>query len=463
MNLTRFLPTLAFAALSVFGSSATAAPGDLDLSFGGTGKLTTDILGNNDIGYSVAIQNDGKILVAGHAILSGSYAFSVARYNTDGSLDGNFNGNGKVTTDFGSGDDYVRSVVVQDDGKILVAGSARVGSGDDFALVRYNADGSLDLNFNGTGKVTTAIGSADDYGNSVTVQSDGRIVVAGSSFIGDSYEFAVVRYNADGSLDLSFNGTGMTTTNFALGEDVGNSVVALSDGRIVVAGYAYNGANYDFALVRYDANGSLDTSFNGTGKVITAVGSRDDVAYGVALQTDGRIVVAGYSVVTENNADFSVARYNVDGSLDMSFNGTGVVTTAIGSGYDVGNSIVVQDDGKIVVAGTSSNGNDKDFALVRYGADGSLDSGFGDTGYVTTDFGNADDFGNSVGVQSDGSIVVAGYSYIGNNYDFSLARYEAIPEPSTFTLLNFAFASFLGFMRPRLKSKVRLAQVVASE
>ena len=270
-----------------------------------------------------------------------------------------------MTTAIGSFDDVGNSMAIQSDGKIVVAGYSSIGGYDNFALIRYNPNGSLDTSFNGTGKVTTAIGSVHDRGNSVAIQSDGKIVVAGYSQ-NSNYDFAVVRYNPNGSLDTTFNGTGKVTTAFGTSNDVGNSVAVQSDGKIVVAGQTIIGSNDDFALVRYNSNGSLDTNFNGAGKVTTAIGSFGDRAHSMAMLSDGKIVVAGESYMGGSAYDFALARYNSNGSLDTSFNGTGKVTTAFGSSDDIGNSVAVQSDGKLVVAGYALTGGNFNFALARY-------------------------------------------------------------------------------------------------
>ena len=319
--------------LLIATAPAFAAPGDLDLTFGTGGKVSTDF-GSSSKGGSVVVQSDGKILVAGYAGDDGvsplNVDFALARYNANGSMDTTFNGTGQVTTVYGNGVSFdVVSMAVQSDGKILVAGTTGTFPDYDFALVRYNADGSLDATFNGTGKLTTDIGGSYDYGFSVAVQSDGKILVAGYS----GGAFALVRYNANGSLDTTFNGTGKVTTYFLFGSSEGRSVAVQSDGKILVAGTSRVN-DLDFALVRYNANGSLDTTFNGTGMVITEIGSSigfsDDEGRSVAVQSDGKILVAGYTSnrsVYPTNFDFALVRYNANGSLDTTFNGTGKVTT----------------------------------------------------------------------------------------------------------------------------------------
>ncbi|MDD2780799.1 cadherin-like domain-containing protein [Sulfuricurvum sp.] len=384
----------------------------------------TLFMGNNisDVAKSVTVQADGKILVAGYSGNGPQYDFTLVRYNTDGSLDTTFSNNGMVKTDVGTSYDYGSSVTVQTDGKILVAGSSRNAAGnDDFALVRYNSDGSLDTTFSGDGIVTTAISTGYDNANSITVQPDGKILLAGSS--GVNTDFALVRYNRDGSLDKTFSGDGIVTTAIGTGYDSALSVTVQTDGKILAAGYSNNGTNNDFALIRYNSDGSLDTTFSGDGKVTTDFTANYDAGRSVTVQSDGKILVAGYNK-NGSNDDFALVRYNSDGSLDTTFNGDGKVTTAIGVGADGGYSVTVQPDGKILVAGVSKNGSNDDFAMVRYNSDGSLDTTFSGDGKVTTAIGTGSDVGYSVAVQADGKILVVGSSY-GSNSDFAVVCYNS--------------------------------------
>jgi uncharacterized delta-60 repeat protein len=387
-----------------------------------TGKVTTPVGGSQDFAYSVAVQPDGKIVVAGSSSNGANDDIALVRYNTDGTLDTTFNITGKVTTPIGSGFDEGLSLVIQSNGKIIVAGYTFNGTNDDFALVRYNTDGSLDTTFNGTGIVTTPIGSGDDLGIAVALQADGKIVVGGFSNNGMRNDFALARYKADGSLDTTFNTTGKVITSIGVLDDQTRSVAVQPDGKIVAAGYSHNGTDFDFAVARYKADGSLDQTFNGTGFVTTPVGTENDYAYSTVLQTDGKIVAAGRSYNGTDN-DVALARYNADGSLDTTFNTTGLVTTPIGAINDIAGSVVLQTNGKIVAAGSSDNGADGDFAVIRYNADGSLDTTFNATGIVTTPIGAGDDAAYFVALQPDGKIVAVGYSQNGTDYDFALARY----------------------------------------
>lgn len=348
------------------GGGSLPAPGSLDRSFNITGKVTTAIGASDDKVSAVAIQSDDKIVVAGFTFNGADDDFAVVRYNTDGSLDTTFNITGKVTTAIGTGDDQAMAVAIQSDDKIVVAGHTFNGADYDFAVVRYNTNGSLDTTFNTTGKVTTAIGASDDKVSAVAIQSDGKIVAAGWIFNGGAdFDFAVVRYNPDGSLDTTFDTDGKVTTAIGTGDDQAAAVAIQSDGKIVVAGHAFNGANYDFAVVRYNPDGSLDTTFNTNGKVSTAIEASNEAAYAVAIQSNGKIVAAGFSSNGPDD-DFAVVRYNTNGGLDTTFNGTGKVTTAIGTSDEDANAAAIQSDGKIVAAGYTLNGSDSDFAVVRY-------------------------------------------------------------------------------------------------
>lgn len=401
-----------------------AAPGDLDVtSFGsGTGKVITAIGSNNDLVSAVALQPDGKIVVAGSCLNGANNDFCIARFLPGGALDTSFNATGKVITAIGPGNDSASAVAIQPDGKIVVAGYCSNGSNNDFCIARYLASGALDTSFNSTGTVITPIGTSNDLAIAVALQPDGKIVIAGFCFDASTRNSCLARYLANGALDTSFNSTGTVVS------PVGSSAsLALQpDGKIVAAGPCYNGVNNDFCLARYLTNGALDASFNTTGAVVTAVGPSDDNASAVAIQVDGKIVVAG-ACSNGVNSDFCLARYHPDGTLDASFNATGTVMTAIGPGNDVASGLALQPDGKIVVAGTCSNGSNNDFCLTRYLANGALDASFNANGKVITDISSSPDNATTLALQPDGKMVVAGYCFGGSNYDFCLARYQGGP------------------------------------
>ncbi|MCP4103071.1 MAG: BspA family leucine-rich repeat surface protein, partial [Lentisphaerae bacterium] len=410
----------------------------------GDGVVTTPVgTGVDAQARSITLQDDGKVVVAGWSDSGNGYEFSLVRFNPDGTLDTTFDTDGIVTTDMASGtaDAFAHSVTVQSDGKILIAGYGLNGGGDnDFALVRYNSNGGLDTTFNTTGKVSTPIGTnTEDQAYSVTLQDDGKILVAGYSHNGIDNDLALVRYNSDGSLDVDFDGdtgtgNGIVTTDIGSAENYGYSVTVQSDGKILVAGSHFNGTDYDFAVVRYNSDGTLDVDFDGdtgTGNGIVttdigvAVGTTDDEDHGrsITLQSDGKILVAGWSDKA-GGRDFALVRYNTDGTLDTSFDTDGIVTTDVAPGnadayaYDV----TVQSDGKILVTGYGNAGaGNQEFMLVRYDSDGSRDTGFGSNGVVNNKVLGGADYAYSAAVQSDGKILVVG----NDSNDFELRRYNS--------------------------------------
>jgi uncharacterized delta-60 repeat protein len=402
-------------------SPATAAPGDLDPTFDGDGRVTTDFANNTDDAFAVAIQANGKIVAAGRSdVTNGDPRFALARYHPNGTLDTTFGGDGRVTTDFGAGFDSARAVAIQGDGKIVAAGFANVTGFFDFALARYNTDGSLDSTFDGDGMVTTDFAGNHDNSFAVAIQGDGKIVAAGSATVTGRPDFALARYNTDGSLDSTFDGDGKVTTDFDGGFDGADAVAIQGDGKIVAAGSAQVLFDTDFGLARYNADGTLDTTFDGDGKVTTDIaGDRDD-AFAMAIQGDGKIVAAGGANVF-GPFDFALARYNTDGSLDSTFDSDGKLTTDFDGSDDDAFGVVIQRDGKIVAAGRASF--TQVFALVRYNANGSLDTGFSEDGKVVTDFFGGSDQAHALAMQRDGKFVAAGCANCFAASDFALARY----------------------------------------
>ena len=351
-----------------------------------------------------------------------------------GSLDPDFNSGGMIpgtatipATDFGN----VRAMALQPDGKIVVAGSLS----NDFALARYNSDGTLDAAFNGTGIVTTDFGTYFDWATGVVVQPDGKLVVAGYGYSGTDNDIAVARYNSDGSLDSSFGKSGRLFTDFGSTSDHAGDLALQSDGKLVVSGYRdLGGGNFDYILARYNSDGNLDSSFGNGGLVTTALGSNNDWQTFLTLQPDGKIILA--SAYSSSGSDFIVARYTANGDLDTTFNPTGslsagVVTTDFGSGFEAATAVLVQPDGKIVAAGFSRDSNTS-IALVRYNADGSLDSGFGTGGKTLYNPGGTGDTPIYTAVlQPNGSIVVAGNHYTSTVNDAILVRFNPDGTPES--------------------------------
>lgn len=303
-------------------------------------------------------------------------------------------------------------------------------------LVLAGSPGDLDTTFNSTGVVTTSIGNSC-FGEDIALQSDGKIVIVGSTLL-SRWDFVLVRYNTNGSLDTSFDTDGKVITDLSTHDDGATAVAIQSDNKIVATGYALDNSkfNYSFAVVRYNDDGSLDSSFGNAGIVLTSITNYRDEANDMVLQPDGKIVVTGYAgySILGNNMDLALVRYNSDGSLDTSFDTDGKVITDFGSDLDVGNAVVVQADGKIVISGGTYNGVRNVFALARYNTNGSLDTTFNSTGVITTAVGNpmgpgsydnGNNYSKGVSIQPDGKIVVTGLYDNGTNYDVVILRYNS--------------------------------------
>ena len=428
-----------FAALSIgatAGALDTSFGGDgkvTDASFGGDGKVVTNLTRRNDFVSALAIQADGKIVLAGDG---------VARYNSDGTLDASFGVNGKVRTTNPEGPrawrhsfvdmfGFATGVAIQADGKIVVVGRGSGPHSDypGFALARWNSDGTLDTSFGVDGKVRTHFSAnSSDNASGVAIQADGKIVVVGVAGSGPDKHpvFALARYNSDGTLDASFGVNGKVMTDFTPRGDGAAGVAIQADGKIVVVGGAAGWGK--FALARYNSDGTLDASFGVDGKVMTDFTSGNDSATGVAIQADGKIVAAGVAGDYSGHSRFALARYNSDGTLDASFGVDGKVMTDFTSGNDYASGVAIQADGKIVAAGVAADqARNSKFALARYNSDGTLDASFGVDGKVMTDFTPRGDGASGVAIQADGRIVLAGTANVSSRSKMkvALARYLA--------------------------------------
>lgn len=397
-------------------------PGAPDPTFGFAGTVLFHPQPANILG-GLAIQADGKIVFDGSA----GDKVDVGRLNFNGSLDNSFGTNGFAYTTFPNNPNVNWDKAIALDGTQIVGGG---WGGSDvngfFEIARYNSDGSADSNF-GTGGIATPVFQNNDNGNAVAVQADGKILVGGfAQATNQPTSFCLVRLNTDGSLDTTFGAGGFLRTVFAQTNAQIEAVAIQSDGRIVVAGSVGN----DFGLARYNSDGSVDTKFNGTGYVLDpfidpplTITSADPHA--LAIQPDGKILAAGAGYGSLNV--LTLARYNSNGSLDTEFGLSGHASFWIpdpAAGAPAANAIVVQQNGKIVVAGGTNGGNGNTL-VVRYNPNGTLDTGFGVNGVVTTPGGPSDhSTAASVALQQDGKIVVGGTEYLSNGPWFAVRRYD---------------------------------------
>lgn len=415
--------------------------GSPDTSFDGNGWKTVDFIGGWDAGQAVAMQSDGSIVTA--SMVSDPQwdqpQFGAARLFPDGTLDPKFDGDGRVMTTLSgpSGDDLEDSLL-QADGKIVSVGYTEAGGNSTFVVTRQNPDGSLDTSFDGDGIQQIGMASEWWYATSLAIQFDGKIVVAGASEeMNGLSQMAAARLNADGSLDTSFDGDGIVEVLFPGAQGAYAQAVGIqANGKIVLGGSSENGST-DHGLARLNSDGTLDTSFGVGGRVMTDLffGSYEDIQ-ALLIQSDGGIVVAG-SVQGNSPEDFAVVRYTSAGDLDTTFSGDGIATTDFGFGSrDRASSLAIQSDGKLLVAGYSDVGGDRDVAIARYLVNGALDTSFDGDGMLLSDFSSGqDDRARDVAVRADGRIVVAGASRTSSeDYDFVLAIY--MPDGSLETAFN---------------------------
>jgi uncharacterized delta-60 repeat protein len=441
-----FVIAISLTVLASVAAAQTQLPaGSLDQSFGSAGKLALRHEYDAKLS-SVAVQSDGKIVVAGAiGLIAYKVLFVVARYNSDGTPDQGFGSNGMVITRFESSTNSASAIAIQPDGKIVVTGQLGGLQPNgvylrDFVVLRLNSDGSPDSGFGKNGEVTTDFAGAMDSSKALVLQADGKIVVGGSKST-SPYDLELARYNADGSLDKTFNSTGMVITPYSNDANSFNAMALQSDGKIVVASSKYNNNDPDGLLIRYNSDGSIDQGFGVDGRVISDFGGFDYIRI-VQVQNDGNIFVVGSRRPEwfSNESDLFLARYNRDGSPDQSFGSSGKLIASFNKYADV-YSAVLQSDGKLLIAGTSGPGNPNysysllDFLAVRYNADGTLDKDFGDGGKVLTDFGRLER-ARAAAVDAKGNIVLAGYTgdYTWDGFDqadFALARYIGVtPKPS---------------------------------
>ena len=386
------------------------ADGTTDLGFGVDGHVVTDVVGSSqDEPNGMVQQGDGKIVVAGLGFDTNN-DFVLVRYNSNGTIDNTFGTDGQVITDTG-GSDLALSIIRQADGKLVVSGSVD----SKLSLIRYTVDGVLDTGF-GVGGVAT-IATAGSQARAVIQQADGKLVAAGQNLI--------ARFNTNGTLDNSFDTDGLNSMPATVAFAVN---LALQDnGQLVVAGFS---TGNDIAVARFNSDGSLDTDF-GTDGVVTTDAGGNDFALGIVPDiTDNKIVVTGQGA-SGTDIQIVVLRYNLDGTLDTTFSGDGIVETNFGSGRDFGQAIVQQVDNKYVVAGQVANGINSDFVTLRYNDDGSLDTSFNSTGFKVDWMGQkTKDAGTALVIQADGKLVAGGFAAYAENpdlndpTDYALTRYD---------------------------------------
>lgn len=421
---------------------------DYSFNFGGVARL------NNSQGYkdcfnSVALQPDGKIVAAGYSYNQQGGDFLIARYNTNGTLDNTFGGTGIVSTDFMGMSEEGNSVVVQPDGKIVVLGWAEIAGDKNFALARYNPNGSLDNSFANGGKLYTDIVGGDDFGNSLLIQPDGKIVAGGKAYSGAAtdFDFCLARYLPQGILDTTFSGDGKLIYALSSMPETISSILLQTDSCIIAVGQIGQTATANFAIARFKDNGDIDSTFNSNGNVITDVSySQRDYANSAVLQSDGKIIAIG-TAMYQASKKVALVRYNNNGSLDASFGNGGISTDELCPiCYEFGVCGAIQPNGKLMVSGYESG---EKVMLVRYTQEGVVDLSFDDDGMVLVNIINVDsvaDQPKDMLIQPDGKIVVVGFSKLSSvDYQSFVIRYDSLLDVG---LLEFSLTETTPLLYP---------------
>ncbi len=406
-----------------FSLNLYSQDGTMDTSFGTNGWMLTSIEDNPTAGTDVVVQPDGKIISVGvYSLEAYTKYFAAIRYNEDGTIDETFGENGITLISVGitSFTATAKHVEIQPDGKIIIGGYAIGSDSDDFAIVRLNSDGIIDSTFGTNGRVITPFDDQQDYLAAIAIQSDGKIITVGNELGGlaSTHDGLIARYLSNGELDSSFGTNGIIRQDGYGGIDAFYDVTIQSDGKILAFGYTQNTNPYgkELFLVRYNLDGSLDTSFDEdgivTGRVPLPDGeSTEIIGYAVAIQYDGKILVTGASY-----PKIAVLRYNMDGTLDAIFGSEGVVITA---GKDslaqaLPQRILPQQDGQFIVTGSSYSGGKGMGTAICYNNDGSIDNTFGDGGFALVNTESGWFFINNSTMQLDGKILIVGRDNSGN-------------------------------------------------
>ncbi len=430
--MVRALATAAVLTLLASGA-ALAEPADLDPTFSGDGKVLTPYEPDPASPSALVVQPDGKIVVVGGVgNTSGRSArttaelidFLFTRYLPNGKLDRTFGGDGSVRIHVGSGDNEGSAIALQPDGRIVAAGYALTGGGTRIAVVRLLQNGRLDRSFGGDGKVVTPF-FAHAFAYDVAVQPDGKIVVAGDA--GDAgRDFAVLRYRPNGALDRSFgpDDDGKVTSEFGSAPSSIADVAIRPNGKILAVGRALPAGNV-IALAQYTRAGAPDPQFGQDGRLTTALGDHS-AGRALALQPDGRAVVAAYREVG-SNYDFALLRYLASGTLDGTFGTDGRVITPVGAGDDLAEAVALQPNGRIVVSGSSEKTpSTRNLAFTRHGTDGRLDPSFSEDGKLEVDLGLVYTSSVALGLQRNGRIVSANFHPGGLSLVALLAEYPRV-------------------------------------
>ena len=406
--------------VAVAAPPAYAHPGALDTFFSHDGIQTA--FRNGAVAYAVAIDHHDRIVVAG-STLAAHPDIALARFTPGGRLDPSFGQGGKVVTDLGA-NDYGFDLAIQDDGGIVVVGERRAGASDRFVVQRYRPDGMLDLGFANAGTALTGFGRRFQGATAVAIAPAGRIVVVGSTSNGITSRSAMARYLANGRLDRSFGDDGRLTIDVSQSAEQFTDVLIQPDGLIVAAGWAEVSLVPVFSAVRWTTDGRLDTTFAGDGVARLDIAQGADRGHALALQADGKLVIVG-GASAGGRDEWAVVRLGPHGRLDPTFASHGKLVTDFGPGFDEANSVAVQSNGKLLVAGRirEEDRPKDDMALVRLKPEGGRDHTFAAGGRALTDVAGGSDAARDIAIATNGKIVVTGEATVDRIRRVVVARY----------------------------------------
>lgn len=395
--------------------------GLLDAQFGDAGRVTTTAKERMDEARAVAIQPDGRILLAGRSNDEGIGQMALVRHSWQGQRDVFFGNEGRVRLDIGAGDASANAVAVRSDGRILVAGYVGNGSDSDIALVGLLANGQRDAGFGSNGVITIALGGGDEVAHAIRLDPTGRMLIVGSAFNGTDNDLIVVRFAEDGTLDQGFGSGGWTSMDIG-GDEDGFAMALQGDGRIVLAGSTVNGSGSGVLVARLEEDGSPDLAFGNAGVSVLDAGA-DEVARAVVIDAQQRIVVAGRSFDGDDE-DVLVARFDPEGQPDAGFGIGGMVLIGDANSDESASSVLVRPDGVVMICGSAGVDGNEDVLLVRIQANGELDPTFFQDGFVTVGIGDGADRALAVALQPDGKLVVCGRAEVNGTDDFAVIRFN---------------------------------------
>lgn len=380
-----------------------------DTAFADHGYLTMDPTSGKDECSAFDLRPDGTIVFATNLEAPGGHGFSAGRCDSNGVFDSNWGTSGFAKSVTGKGIDWIYDLAVDPENRIIATGQSYDGANANALIARFTPDGRPDSTFGMMGSSTISMVGANVRGNRLALQPDGKYVVVGERIEGNKFSIAAMRFNADGTMDNSFGNSGVVITEYGNDDDGAFGVAVQSDGKIVATGYAFDGSIYQGVVLRYNSDGTMDQSFGSGGSVLFAYGTNED-GDGIAIQADGKILVTGRTTSGSATNTF-LLRLNTDGTLDNSFGSNGTTIVNVSSGYDGAYVIRLQNDGKIITAGWGQAGGSFIPSIMRFNTDGTLDQSFASGGKFVKVFNAGwDEYLSSLAIQEDGKIVAGGSS-----------------------------------------------------